>query len=49
MAEFDLVIRGGHVATAEDEFDGDIGIADGKIAAMRAYWRPEDMHPVPEN
>ena len=34
MAEFDLVIRGGHVATAEDEFDGDIGIAGGKIAAL---------------
>ena len=34
MTEFDLVIRDGHVATAEREFDGDIGILDGKIAAL---------------
>ncbi|MDA1326993.1 MAG: dihydropyrimidinase [Proteobacteria bacterium] len=34
MTEFDLVIRNGHVATSDSEFDGDIGITDGKIAAM---------------
>ena len=34
MTEFDLVIRNGHVANAEDEFDGDIGISEGKIAAI---------------
>ena len=34
MTEFDLVVRGGHVATLGGEFDGDIGIAGGKIAAM---------------
>lgn len=34
MAAFDLVIRNGHVATSADEFDTDIGITDGKIAAI---------------
>ncbi|WP_153768718.1 dihydropyrimidinase [Labrenzia sp. CE80] len=34
MAEFDLVIRGGTVATATDTFKSDIGICDGRIAAL---------------
>jgi dihydropyrimidinase len=31
---FDCVIRGGHVGTAVDEFDADIGIKDGVITAI---------------
>lgn len=32
--DFDLVIRGGKIATASDIFDADIGIRDGKIIAL---------------
>ena len=32
--DFDLVIRGGKIATASDIFDADIGIRDGKIVAL---------------
>ena len=32
--KFDLVIRGGMVATATDTFRADVGISDGKIAAL---------------
>jgi dihydropyrimidinase len=34
QAAFDCVIRGGHVGTAVDEFDADIGIKDGVITAI---------------
>ena len=34
MDRFDLVIRGGTVATAADTFPSDVGIRDGKIAAL---------------
>ena len=34
MTSFDLVIRGGRVATASDTFDADIGIRGGQIAAI---------------
>ncbi|MDX1605385.1 MAG: hypothetical protein R3202_04280, partial [Candidatus Competibacterales bacterium] len=34
MADFDLVIRGGTVATAAEVFRADIGIRDGRIAAL---------------
>jgi len=34
MADFDTVIRNGRVATASDVFDCDIGIKDGKVAAL---------------
>ncbi len=34
MAEFDLVVRNGRVATASDVFDADIGVADGRIVAL---------------
>jgi dihydropyrimidinase len=34
MGEFDLVIRGGEVVTAADAFRADVGIRDGKIAAV---------------
>lgn len=34
MTEFDLVIRGGTVATASDTFRSDVGITDGKIVAL---------------
>ena len=34
MDRFDLVIRGGTVATAADTFPADVGIRDGKIAAL---------------
>ncbi|WP_417770493.1 dihydropyrimidinase [Stappia sp.] len=32
--QFDLVIRGGRIATASDVFDADIGILDGRIVAL---------------
>src|SRR5436190_10181012 len=34
MQPFDLVIRGGALATASDSFMADLGIRDGKIAAI---------------
>ena len=34
MAAFDTVVRNGKVATASDVFHADIGITDGKIAAL---------------
>jgi dihydropyrimidinase len=34
MSAFDLVIRGGLVATAVDTFRADIGVTDGRIAAL---------------
>ena len=34
MTAFDLVIRGGRVATASETFDADIGVRDGRIAAL---------------
>jgi dihydropyrimidinase len=34
MADFDLAIRGGTVATASDTFKADIGIRDGRIIAV---------------
>ncbi|HEU0203065.1 MAG TPA: amidohydrolase family protein, partial [Burkholderiaceae bacterium] len=34
MSDFDLVIRNAHVATAADVFDCDIGVHDGRIAAL---------------
>ena len=34
MADFDLVIRGGTVVTAADTFRADVGIRDGRIAAL---------------
>jgi dihydropyrimidinase len=36
MAEFDLVIRGGTAATAVDVYRTDIGVRDGRIAALAA-------------
>ncbi|MFC7543220.1 hypothetical protein ACFQU2_32345 [Siccirubricoccus deserti] len=34
MAEFDLVIRNGTVATASDVFAADVGITDGQVVAL---------------
>jgi dihydropyrimidinase len=34
LSEFDLVIRNAHAATAADVFDCDIGVRDGRIAAL---------------
>ncbi|WP_119420101.1 dihydropyrimidinase [Desertibaculum subflavum] len=34
MARFDLVVKGGAVATATDTFRADIGVKDGRIAAL---------------
>lgn len=36
MPDFDVVIRGGTVATAADVFDADVGIVDGRVAALGA-------------
>ena len=36
MTEFDLIIRGGTVATAADTFRSDVGITGGKIVALGA-------------
>lgn len=40
MAEFDLVLRNGRVATAAEVFEADIGIRDGVIAAIGAALAP---------
>ncbi|WBV41559.1 dihydropyrimidinase [Pseudoroseomonas cervicalis] len=34
MEDFDLVVRGGTLATASEVFEADIGISDGRIAAL---------------
>ena len=34
MSKFDLIIKGGRVATAADVFHADIGIKDGRVAAL---------------
>ena len=34
MSEFDLVIRGGRVATASDAFEADIGVKNGTVVAL---------------
>ena len=34
MAAYDLIIKGGTVATAADTFDADIGVKDGRVAAL---------------
>ena len=34
MAEYDLAVRGGTVVTASDRFPADVGIRDGRIAAV---------------
>ncbi len=36
MAEFDLVIRGGTVVTAADSSRCDVGVKDGRVAALGA-------------
>jgi len=36
MSEFDLVVSGGTVATAADTFTADIGVKDGRVAALAA-------------
>lgn len=36
MDKFDIVITGGTIATASDTFRCDLGIRDGKIAALGA-------------
>lgn len=42
MSGFDLVIRGGDVATAESRFTADIGVRDGRIAAIGEGLRGAD-------
>jgi len=39
VAEFDLVVRGGTLATSERTFEADIGVKDGRIAAIDAGLR----------
>ena len=34
MSRYDLIIRGGTVATATDTFDADVAVKDGKVAAI---------------
>ena len=34
MADYDLVIRGGTVVTASDQFRADVGVRGGRIAAL---------------
>ena len=34
MPEFDLVVRGGRIATASETFDADIGVRGGRIVAL---------------
>ncbi|SME92591.1 dihydropyrimidinase [Tistlia consotensis] len=40
MREFDLVVRGGTVVTAAQTMDCDVGIVDGKVAALMAGLPP---------
>ncbi|PLK48091.1 dihydropyrimidinase [Uliginosibacterium sp. TH139] len=40
MADFDLVIRNARCVTAADVFDADIGIKDGRIAALGQHLAP---------
>ena len=42
MSDFDLVIRGGTLATASDTFRADVGIRDGRIAALGERLEAED-------
>ena len=41
MADFDLVVRGGTVVTASDEFRSDVGVRGGKVAALGEGLRGE--------
>ncbi len=34
MSEFDLIVRGGTIATASDVFKADLGILDGRIVQI---------------
>ena len=34
MAEFDLLITGGSIATASDRFEADVAVRDGRIVAL---------------
>jgi dihydropyrimidinase len=34
MAEYDLVVRGGTVVTAAEVFQADVGIREGRVAAL---------------
>ena len=34
MAAYDLIIKGGMVATAADTFAADVGVRDGRIVAL---------------
>ncbi len=34
MASYDLIIKGGTVATAADTFQADVGVRDGRVAAL---------------
>ncbi|MBL8670384.1 MAG: dihydropyrimidinase, partial [Alphaproteobacteria bacterium] len=36
MAEYDLVVRGGTVATATDSMRADVGVRDGRVVALAA-------------
>jgi dihydropyrimidinase len=40
MADYDLVVRNGTLATASDVFRADIGISDGRIATIGAKLAP---------
>jgi dihydropyrimidinase len=41
MAEYDLVIRGGTVVTASDQFRADVGVRGGRVAALADSLRGE--------
>ena len=34
MSEYDLIVRGGTVVTASDQFPADVGVRGGRIAAL---------------
>ena len=34
MADFDLIVRNGRIVTEDRQLDGDIGVKDGRIAAV---------------
>jgi dihydropyrimidinase len=43
MSEFDRVIKGGTIATASDTFSADIGIKDGRVAALGENLSGDDV------
>ena len=44
MKKFDLVIKNGTVVTASDMFSADLGVKDGKIAAIADVYKRQILY-----